>query len=155
MAFPVGWPARLSSGSRSIRFFVQGTTTANWSDNAYLFVDDAGANTYTPTPFIKPGSSTIVSIGSPMGGGIAVGIPPGEPAGPKPYIWSGTLRVCNDGGNALEFSFTAINDAADTTVVHGALRANEIAYYRNRFEGGIALRIPAGGTATPFRVEAW
>lgn len=155
MAFPSNWPARAPSGIRSIRFYATGTTTANWSDNAFLFVDDAGANTYTPLPIIKAGSSTVVNISSPMGGGVATDIPPGEGAGPKAYIWSGTIRICNDGGNPLEFSFSAPTDAADITVVHGSLRANEIAVYRNRHEGGIAFRIPASGSATNFRVEAW
>lgn len=38
MAFPTGWPPPIASGMYSLRFAETGTTTANFSDNAFLFV---------------------------------------------------------------------------------------------------------------------
>ncbi len=35
--FPIGWPPRPASSVRSVRFFISGTATANFSENAYLF----------------------------------------------------------------------------------------------------------------------
>lgn len=37
MAFPLGWPPRAASSRRSIRFYADGTSTANYYDNAWLF----------------------------------------------------------------------------------------------------------------------
>lgn len=158
MAFPTGWPPRPSSGVRSIRFYKTGTATANWSDNAYLFNDLAGANTFLKTPVVPAGSSgpgvtaqvgTNAVSGSPSGAGPVVDLPPGETNVEVPMIWSNTIRICNDGGGTLEYSFAAPDDAS--TLVHGKLLANESVVYRNRFEAGIALR----GASAVFRVEAW
>lgn len=39
MPFPASWPPRPPSGLRSIRFFVEGTATAAFSDRAYMLLD--------------------------------------------------------------------------------------------------------------------
>lgn len=161
MAFPVGWPPRPSSGVRSIRFCVTGTTTANWSDNAFLFVDDPGANPYLPTPVVQPGSSTVVAVGdrsisgSPMGAGTSsVGVLPGDLLGTtKNLIWCNSIRVANRGASVIEFSFGALDDTS--TLVHGVLVANEAVVYRQRYEAGISLRFPTSGAGSAFLVEAW
>lgn len=160
MAFPTGWPPRPASGVRSIRFFVSGTGTANWSDNAYLFVDDVGANTFQPTPYVPPGSSgpgVTAAVGdrstpgSPMGTGENPNdVLPGETVGNvKKQIWSNTIRIINDGGGDLQFSFAAPDDTS--TLIQGVVKANEELVYRQRHEAGIALR----GAGVNFRVEAW
>ena len=157
MPFPTGWPPRPSSGSRSIRFFQSGTTTAVFDDNAFLFSQDPGANTYLPTPFVAPGGEdTIVAVGtlqvggSPMGGGqnahdVNTSAPPAQQAVPEAMIWSNTIRVINDGANDLEISF-------DGTLVQGVVQGGETLTYFTRYEAGIAVR---GAMATTFRIEAW
>ncbi len=67
MAFPSGWPPRRASGHRSIRFYKAGTLTANYEDNAYLFVDGATANTFTPIPYLKAGDTRRVHVGEGAG----------------------------------------------------------------------------------------
>lgn len=75
MPFPVGWPPRLSSGIRSIAFFAEGTATPDYEDNALLFIDGVGANTFEPTPYVPPGGEEFVTPitsggpGSPLGTG--------------------------------------------------------------------------------------
>jgi len=39
MPFPLGWPPRPATSVRSLRFYVTGTATANFRDNAFLFRD--------------------------------------------------------------------------------------------------------------------
>lgn len=143
MPFPAAWPPRSSSGIRSIRFYAGGTATLNFSDNALLFIDGAGANPYTPVPPVDGGSTA-----NPLtpGGTGAATVANGMAGGPPPMIWSGNIRICNDGANSLEYSFDGVN-------VHGLLLKGEIFAYRNRYEAGIAVR-GVGGT-TAFRVEAW
>lgn len=161
MPFPTaGWPPRQPrAGARSLRVYISGTATANYSDNAYLFVDIAGANPYSPTPVVMPGSSTPVTLPSqPMGTGAAatdVNHSQTDPAlQPPPYhaIWSNSIRICNDGGNPLEFSFDATADSGAGATIHGKLLAAESVIYRQRYESGIAIRSALG---TTFRVEAW
>jgi len=164
MAFPTGWPPRPASGVRSIRFYVAGTATANWSDNAYLFREGVAgtANPYLPTPVVPSGSSgpgvtaqvgTPAASGSPMGAGSVVGLPPGETSAEVPMIWANTIHIYNDGANDLEFTFTAIDDAGATnTQVHGVVKSGKDAIYRQRYEAGIAVRSVAGAA---FRIEAW
>jgi len=151
MALPAGWPPRPAEGRRSFRFYKTGTATANFSDNAYLFVDGVGANTLTPLPYVAPGSNTPVAIGAqPLGTGqdghdANILAAPGLQEVPKSMIWCQTLRLCNDDStNPLEYSF-------DGTNVHGKLLKNEQVIYRVRFEAGISVR----GTANTFRIEAW
>lgn len=153
MPFPTeGWPPRPASGRRSVRIYLSGTTTANFSDNAFLFSQDPGANTFTPTPHVVPGSSETVTNGdltrggSPSGGSRdprdASPIPP-----PVPMIWCNTMRIMNDGAADIEFSF-------DGTIVQGLLKAGEKLEYRERMEAGISIRAP-GGTGVAWRLEAW
>lgn len=161
MAFPAtGWPPRPHrSAVRSLRVFLSGTATANYSDNAYLFVDVPGANPYSPTPVVLPGSSTPVTLPSqPMGTGEAAvdaNYSQTNPVlQPQPHaaIWSGTIRISNDGANPLEFSFDATSDSGAGATIHGRLLTTESVVYRQRHEAGIALRSAVG---TAFRVEAW
>lgn len=146
MAFPAAWPPRVASNTRSIRFFTSGTATANFSDNAFLFIDGAGANTFTPVPNVPYGSNTPVADPlTPAGTGAAT-VASAMVGGPAPLIWSYAIRVFNDGNSTLEFSF-------DGTNVHGRLLTGEEMTYNKRHEAGIAVR-SIGGTPT-FRIEAW
>jgi hypothetical protein len=162
-SFPAGWPPRPSSGVRSIRVFITGTTTANFTDNAYLFYNVVGANQVTPYPTFPPITNTpswavpvtdgtnLVS-GSPMGNTMPTGTAIGGPNTGQatnidsPMIWSNGIRVVNDGTNPLQFSFDGVN-------VAGVVKGGEDLYYYNRYEAGIALNSTGGGSA--FRVEAW
>lgn len=157
MAFPTGWPPRPASGRRSIRVYISGTTTAAFSDNAYLFSQVTGANTFVPTPYVAPGSTATVAVGdltgggSPMGGGqnahdVNTSAAASDQAVPTPMIWCNSMIITNDGLNTLEISF-------DGTNVHGKILPGETVEFRDRMEAGIALR-HAGG-ATTFRVFAW
>lgn len=154
MAFPSGWPPRAAS---SVRVYIAGTATASFADNAYLFIDVTSANPFLPTPIIPPGDETAIvkvgdlsSTGSPMGGGVQppnLGVPgDGSPANvPKPQLFAQTLRIVNEGGADIEFSFDGAN-------VHGTVKTADGEFiYRNRFEAGIAIR----GAGADFRVEAW
>lgn len=143
MAFPTPWPPRPPSGIRSIRFFTSGTATANFSDRAYLFIDGSGANPFTP------GVPTTTSEGvtnnplTPTGTG-SQGVVSQLTASERPLIWSGNIRIFNDGNGDLEFSFDGVN-------VHGRLLKGEYHMYRNRYEAGISVR----GSGHAFRIEAW
>jgi hypothetical protein len=37
MPFPSGWPPTVDTSIASVRFFQRSTSTANWTDNAYLW----------------------------------------------------------------------------------------------------------------------
>jgi hypothetical protein len=140
---------------------VEGTATANFDANGYLFVDDAGAVQVKPLPFVKPGSTDPVHLGDldaggvPMGGGEEAGDaapfahedPPNtQVASPKAQAWAHTIIVRNTGGtNVLEISF-------DGTNLHGRVLPNSEVVYRYRYESGIAVRSSGG---TTFEVEAW
>lgn len=149
MPFPANWPPRAPSGVRSIRFYVTGTATANFNDNAWLFADDVGANNYTPLPEVKPGSTAAVVVPpSPWGAGAPKGNP--DPAAgpilaqPPAMLWCRGIRIVNAGGGTLEFSF-------DGTNIHGVIPANTTQEYFDRFEAGICVR----GASAVFHVEAW
>lgn len=147
MAFPTGWPPRLSSGVRSIRFFVTAAATANFDDRAYLFADDVGANPYLPTPVVSPGSSVSAAVGTTAAGGSPMGGGENDSQSTKKMIWAGTIRIKNDGAGDLEYSF-------DGTNVHGIVKEDEELIYRNRYEAGISVRGVAAATPS-FRIEAW
>jgi len=137
MPFPAGFPPRSPSNRRSIRFFVSGTTTALFEDNAFLFKDDVGANTFAAMPIIRPGdTTTVVNIGSPSS-------PVSTDA--ELLIFSNSIRIYNDGATDLDFSF-------DGTNVQGVVKAGKDALYNFRYEGGIAVK-----SAAPvlFRIECW
>lgn len=164
MALPTGWPPRPASSVRSIRFFATGNTTANWSDNAYLFINGTNANPYKPTPYVPPGSSGPgVSApvgdrsvpGSPMGGGQNPhDVAPGDTVGSvTAMIWCHTMRICNDGTHDLQISFTCADDSSND--VHDVLKGGEQFVYEFRFEAGVALRFPSGGSGSAFRIAAW
>ena len=139
MPFPVGWPPRPTTGRKSLRFYVTGTSTTNFEDSAYLFVDGVGANPYTPLPVVDPGSSTVVTLPStPYGSG------EGDVGSPKAMIYASTIAVRSLGG-ALEISFDGVNIA-------GTVAAGELRIFRDRYEAGISVR-SAGGAG--FEVEAW
>lgn len=146
MAFPQGWPPRPASGVRSIRFFQSGNATANFSDNAYLFIDGVSADTYTKTPVVAPGDLTPVAFGDlTRGGGPAGGSPNSDPV-TKASMWANTIVVYNDSGNDLDISFDGSN-------VHDRILAAETPkyhLYRNRHEAGIAVK-----GAGAFRIAAW
>lgn len=154
MALPVGWPPRPASSNRSIRFYTSGTTTANFSDNAFLFINGNGANTYAATPYVPPGAETqTVHLGTPTtmsGSPMGAGQDPHDAfqgtAPPQPMIWSNGFRIYNDGTNDLQFSF-------DGTNVQGYVKAGQLAEYYFRHEAGIAVRQVTAGSA--FRIEAW
>jgi hypothetical protein len=166
MAFPEAWPPRPATATRSIRAFKKGTADATFADNAYMFRDLPGANTYKPTPVMAPGDTTAVhfgdynSGGAPMGGrqvpeDAAVGLnmtpPDGGEAPPHAMLWANTIRVFNDGAagdGSIEISFDGIN-------VHGELKEGEVFTYRHRHEAGIALRRVLAGKTPAFRIEAW
>jgi len=153
MAFPPGWAAEagkglpFTSGRRSLRFFVRGTATAEFSDRAYNFAAQAGAFTIPRSPVVAPGSAgssgfpATVGVGTPMGG--QAGLPAAQ-ATPVTTQASHSIRVSNEGASELEFSF-------DGVTVHGALLAGEKVVYLDRYETGIAVR----GDGMAFRIEAW
>lgn len=167
MPFPTGWPPRRPSGRRSIRFFVSGNCTANYADNAFLFIDDPNANTFTPLVNVPPGAESLgVNIGrdpaspSPAPGmgdaGPPAGTGPETPQNPplvpsdvpaKPTIWANTILVRNDKSGSLSISF-------DGATIHDILLEGEQQVYRNRFEGGISIR-GEGGSTPAFRIAAW
>ncbi len=108
-----------------------------------MFIDGAGANPFTPAVKVPYGSSATVNNPlNPTGTGLSP-----LPTPIAPAIWSGNIRVCNDGEGDIEFSFDGIN-------VHGRLKAGEVFQYRNRYESGMAVRGYDGATSA-FRIEAW
>lgn len=94
------------------------------------------ANTFTPLPTtLSP--PTLVPA-EPFGTGTASG------GAPSAMIWAQAIRVCNDGGGTLEYSF-------DGTNVQGKLLASQQIITRCRPEAGIAIR----GAGASYRLEAW
>jgi hypothetical protein len=151
MPFPAGWPPRVASGRRSIRFFVSGLATANFSDNAFLFSQGIGANPFSPLPYVPPGGelakapATVIPP-SPQGTGVSPQFAsPQEGAVAPAMIWAFGIMICNDGGGPLSYSF-------DGTNVDGVVLASDppqVFLYRH--EAGIALQ----GLGVSFRVTAW
>jgi hypothetical protein len=157
MPYPLGWPPRVASGIRSIRVYIEGVATASFADNAYLFSQVNSANTFTPTPYVRPGQEsaapgwqpTVVPL-NPMGGGQ---IPqdanpdpvlnPPVPPPPTPMIWAKSIKISNLSIAALYFSF-------DGTNVHGQVAPSTVFMYWDRYEAGIAL-LGLGA----FAIEAW
>lgn len=141
MAFPKSWPPRFASGRRSIRFFAQGTTSGLYSDNAFMFQEQDGANPYTALPVVVRGDGqAVVQVDSPMGGGVNYGDPPAQ-------IWAQNMTITNDGVNDLEFSFDGVH-------LHGVVKAGETRRYRNRYESGIAFRSGTAATGTVHVLDA-
>lgn len=142
MAFPASWPPRPASTGATLRFYVTDTATANFSDKAYMFAEQAGASPFTPVPVIQPGSNTTVNLGTPMGGGLSAPTTTGA-EGPKAQIWSNQIRIVVTTAD-LEYSF-------DGTNVHGRVTAGTTVIYEVRREAGIAVR----GAGAVYRIEAW
>ena len=142
MPFPTSWPPRVSSGVRSIRFYIAATATANFADRAYMFAEQAAANVYTTLPVIAPGSNTTIDVPDMAGGGLATPSVAGV-AGPLAQIWSGNIRIVVTTAD-MEISF-------DGTNVHGLVKAGESVIYRQRYESGIAVR----GAGAVYTIEAW
>lgn len=159
MALPASWPPRHPSGRASIRFYQEGTTTALFADNAYMFGEQTTANPFKATPYVKPGQETPVAYGTinsggqtPRGAGRAPEdtsqfFPAADQRVPIPHLWPNTILVANGGATPIEISF-------DGTNVHGKIKSGEVRIYRNRMESGISVREPGAG-AIAFSVEAW
>ena len=127
MAFPATWPPRRPSGTKSLRFYVTDTATAN---------------PHVPLPNVVAGSSAAVDVSNEAGTGLASPSSTGA-AGPLAQIWSGNIRISVATAD-LEFSF-------DGVTVQGKVLAGESVIYRQRFESGIAVR----GAGAVYRIEAW
>lgn len=144
MAFPVGWPPAPATGVKSLRVRIVGSGTADFADNAYLWIDQLSANPYTPLPIVRPGddlgkpgnTAPHVLATPPIGTGTSTD-------GDKGAIWSSRIAIAATGG-ALEFSF-------DGTNIHGIVPAGERYIYDNRFESGICVQ----GASATFVIEAW
>jgi hypothetical protein len=146
MPFPEGWPPKATSTFRSVRVFASGTTTANYSDNAWLFGSFPSAN--QPLPYVAPGSTAPVVIPSVWGGGrdphdTLDGVPLGVPSTACRFF-----RIYNDGTGVIQVSF-------DGTNVHDEVYANEVHEYEDRAETGVSLRIKPASSASDFRVVGW
>lgn len=150
MAFPSGWPPRVASGVRTLRAYVAGTATANYSDRAYIFASLTGANPFTPLPTVRPGED----VSAPDYGGPHV--VPTVPAGtgvrgddPPAMIWSQAIHILNYGVTKIFFSFDGTNDHGEVPAavagVPGEVRMTD------RHEAGIAIR----GAGNVFAVMAW
>jgi hypothetical protein len=150
MPFPVGWPPPTASGIKSIRFRVAGTGTADFADNAFLFIDATSANPYLKTPVVAPGqdASKPASISgdpaphvveSPAG----AADPPSYLGTSKGSIFSQTILLTATTA-PLDFSF-------DGTNIHGTVPAGETRVYSGRYEAGICVR----GPGSVFTIEAW
>lgn len=142
MAFPATWPPRRPSGTKSLRFYVTDTATANFVDKAYMFAEQTTANPHVPLPNVVPGSNTAVDVSNEAGTGLATPSSAGA-AGPLAQIWAGNIRISVATAD-LEFSF-------DGVTVQGKVLAGESVIYRQRFESGIAVR----GAGAVYRIEAW
>ena len=145
MALPAGWPPRPCSGARSIRVYITGMATSDYADNAFIFAQQAGANTYKPTPIVPAGAEStpvaygdLTAGGSPMGGNAPI-----LSTDPATMIWAHSIRISNDSSSDLTFTFDGTNAA-------GLVKANTQTQYDFRYEAGIAVK---GSGA--FRVEAW
>lgn len=144
MAFPTSWPPRQSSGIRSIRFYVTGTATSNYTDNGFMFGDAQQARNVTPLPYVPPGGerTTVAVPNTPQGGGRDPH--DNQPtAAPPPQVWAKSILIVNAGGTDLTFTFDGTND-------HGVVKANSERVYRSRYESGIAVK-----GAGVFSIEAW
>jgi hypothetical protein len=138
-----------------MRFFVAGTATADFADNAFNFAVSPASGDKSmmvpPSPVVRAGqevasgfpASAVVT--SPMGGQAAL---PAAQSNPVTTQAASTIRIFNDGSGDLEISF-------DGEHVHGVvLGTDKVLEYRRRMETGIAVR--GVSSATPaFRIEAW
>lgn len=150
MALPLGWPPKPNGSLQSLRVFIAGTATGDWTANAYLFAQVTGGNPTPLSPRIEPGDEGVVVTGivGQMGGQSGAA---STQAVPQTSRHAQHIRVKNDGANPLHVSFDA--SAAAVGNVAAILLTGEERVWNFRYEAGIALRGPSGDTA--FRVEAW
>lgn len=141
MTFPANWPPPVGANRFSLRFYVTDTATANFVDKAYNFADGGTVvHAIKPYPTVDPGEAPDVFTLP-----VSSDVVPAPPFGtPTAFLWASSIRICNDGGGTLSYSFDGVN-------VHGTLKANEQVIYRNRHEAGIAVK----GASAVFRIEAW
>lgn len=150
MPFPTGWPPRSPSGVKSIRFYVSDTTTANFSDRAYLFGNVATANPYDPLPVVPPGAD----VSSPSFAPTVVPEPPigtgqNDPGDLHPMIWAETICILNYGATRIFFSFDGTTVQGEVPPAAGGTPGTLI--MRNRREAGIAVN----GAGNVFAIMAW
>lgn len=143
MPFPTSWPPRVPSGTRSLRFRIAATATANFEDRAYMFAEQTTANPYTPLPVVTPGSNAVVNVPNDAGTGTATPVPNTGAEGPKAQIWAANIRIVATTAD-LEISF-------DGVTVQGLVKSGAEVIYRQRYESGIAVR----GVGSVFQIEAW
>ena len=144
MAFPDGWNTDPTVGplgpratdTRSIHAFFSGITTADFADNAKLWIDCPGANPFKITPVPNVDGHNLPY--------------PAPPLGPRAVIWSNNVWAKNDGLTTVEVSFTG-----GATEVSWVLLAGESMTWRNKVVAGIAFRFPAAGAPSAFRCGAW
>jgi len=168
MPFPSpGWPPRPASGRRSVRMYQKATilpADTAFGDHAFLFIEVTGANMMVPLPHVAPGSTVQVDVGdvdiagSPVGTGMdASDVAPPEHENPPAtqqqvnyhQLWANSIRIYNEGPNAVEFSF-------DGTNVHGYIDVGQAVTYKDRYEAGISLRrVGAAAVDNIVHVEAW
>lgn len=145
MPFPEGWPPKPATGVKSLRIRITGSGTADFADNAYLWIDQvAASNPFTPLPIVEPGGG-VSKPGytgphnvdtPPVGSGV-------DSDGNKGSIWSSHIAIEATGG-ALEFSF-------DGTTIHGIVPDGQRYEFSDRYEAGICVR----GASATFVIEAW
>lgn len=154
MPLPEGFPLRPPSSGRSYRIYHRfGALSASFADNAIVFSSIAGADTRIAPPVVAPGSRQDVVLGTMAVPGPATGSarhgkaspPTDNRADPVVMIYPQTIAITNEGGAPLEFSF-------DGDTVHGYVPAGARYEYKDRREGGIAVR---GAGVTGCRIEAW
>lgn len=160
MAFPKGWPPRLSPSVRSLRFYAAGTSGANFSDNAFLFGTDpttgapVEAGNVAQMPVVPPGSTAQTDLGNlPIGGASPINaadgaVPEGDIVAMR---YAGNLQISNDSavvGDTIQISF-------DGTNIHGVIEPGETRRYRNRYEAGISVRTTPTKGNCAYRIEAW
>jgi hypothetical protein len=146
MPFPPNWPPKATNSARSVRVFQKGITTAFFADNGYLFGSYAMVN--QPLPYVAPGSLAPVVVPPVAGGGQAPQDAAGGVALPVPNVACKIFKVYNDGAGVIEISFDGVN-------VHDEILAGQMHEYQDRMECGVALRFPAAGVASAFRLAGW
>lgn len=152
MTFPPQWATgaglQLPSGRRSMRFYIEGTATANYADNAYIFslhgMTPGVSGLMVPTqPTVRAGGE--VASGNPATP--AITSPMGGTTPQAAVVAAYAFRIYNDGTDPLEFSFDGVH-------LHGVVMGGKEALYRQRYEPGICVRGRDSTTPT-FRIEAW
>ena len=146
MPFPDGWnqdpnvgplgPALADDRRSIINAHVKGISTANFADNAVLWVDIPGAivRPARPLPF------------DPM--------LPSTPPAPKGLLYSRHVFVKNDGLGVIEVGFHT-TDVVGQVYISDTLGPGESRFYQDRIVAGIAIRTQPLSANSAFRVTAW